>query len=170
MLPVSAPVNTLYNSGVVNNFIFNIAAPAERADVTAIRTYLRDAELLTCVQITKDDANAIKAYSEPGLVEGKVELLENTNIYMLHPKSGNYGETTGQWTFRIAGTSRTLKAKITDPAFLANYTSGTIRFYAQGRIKAQVHEKQVIEGDKIKMHNEILEVIEYRPAHPSERN
>jgi len=168
-IEVSAPVHNLYNSGVVNNYIFNIAAPAERRDVEGIRTYIRGEEQTTSVEISKEDVPAIKAYSEPDLLEGKGEVLEQTNVYMLHPKSGNYGETTGQWTFRIAGAGRTIKAKIKDQKFLGDYTSGTIRFYAQDLLKARVHEKQIIEGSKVKAHNEIIEVLEYRPAHPAER-
>ena len=102
-------------------------------------------------------------------IEQKAEVLENISTYALHPKSGNYGEDTGQWVFTIAGTKRTLKAKIADPEFLPRYTDGTIRFYAQDWLKARVHEKQVIDGEKVKVQNEIIEVVEYRPAHPSER-
>jgi hypothetical protein len=111
----------------------------------------------------------VKAYSQPELQEGKAEVIDNTTTYMLHPKSGNYGETTGKWTFRIAGTQRTLKAKITDQKFLEGYTNGVIRFYAQDLLRSKVHERQTIDGPKIKVENEIIEVIEYRPAHPSQR-
>jgi hypothetical protein len=169
IIPVSAPVHNLYNSGVVNNYIFNIAAPVERPDVVGIKTFLKNMERDTGMQITKDDVPAIRAYVEPPVGDGKAEVLENTSVYMLHPKSGNYGETTGQWTFKIAGTSRTLKAKITDPKFLASYTNGVIRFYAQDLLKARVNEKQVVEGSRVKVQNEIVEILEYRQAHPSKR-
>jgi hypothetical protein len=169
-ITVSAPVHNLYNNGVVNNYIFNIAAPAERPEVESISTYLKGQEEATGVKITKQDVPAIKAYAEPELMDEKVEVIENTPVYVLHPKSGNYGESTGQWTFTIAGTRRWLKAKITDAKFLAKYTNGTIRFYSQDRLKARVHEKQTIEGSKVKVENDIIEVIDYRPAHPSERS
>jgi hypothetical protein len=169
VIPDSAPVHNLYNSGVVNNFIYNIAAPVERPDVVGVKTFLKNMEQVTGVQITKDDASAIRKYVEPPPETGNAEVLENTSVYMLNPKSGNYGETTGQWTFKIAGTSRMLKAKITDPTFLAKYTNGVIRFYAQDLLKARVYEKQVIEGSRVKVQNEIIEVLEYREAHPSER-
>jgi hypothetical protein len=41
VIPVSAPVNNLYNNGTVNNYIFNIAAPAERPDVVGVKTFLK---------------------------------------------------------------------------------------------------------------------------------
>src|SRR4051794_6186365 len=98
-------------------------------------------EAATGVEITKEDVPAIRAYVEPPVSDGKSKVVENTSIYMLNPKSGNYGETKGSWTFRIAGTARTLKAKITDKKFLANYTNGVIRFYAQDLLTAKVYEK-----------------------------
>jgi hypothetical protein len=169
IIPVSAPVNNLYNNGVVNNFILNIAAPAERTDVTAVKTFLKRMEQATGVQITKGDVPAIRAYVEPPVSE-EPEVEENTTVQLLHPKSGNYGGTKGQWTFTMAGTSGTIKAKITDQAFLAQYTDGIIRFYAQDLLRARVHKKQTIEGTKVKVKNEIIEVLEYRPAHPSQED
>jgi hypothetical protein len=168
IIPVSAPVNTLYNNGTVNNFIFNIAAPAERPDVVGVKTFLKNMEETTGVQITCEDVPAIRAYVEPPLGPGP-EVLENTSVYVLNPKSGNYGETKGQWTFKIAGTTRQIKAKITDRAFLAKYTNRVIRCYAQDQLKARVHEKQTVDGAKVKVQNEIVDVIHYREAHPSER-
>jgi hypothetical protein len=169
IIPVSAPVHNLYNSGVVNNFILNIAAPVERTDVTAVKTFLKNMEAATGIQITKSDVPAIRAYVGPPVSEGQPEVIENTATYMLHPKSGNYGEKTGQWTFKIAGTSRTLKAKITDPVFLEQYTKGDFRFYVQDLLKARVHERQIVDGSKVKVQNEIIEVVHYRPSHPSQR-
>jgi hypothetical protein len=168
VIPVSAPVHNLYNNGTINYHIYNVAAPVERRDVPAVTTYLKNLEDTTAVQITKEDGSAIKAFVEPPLSPGP-EVIENTSVYVLNPKSGNYGETKGQWTFKIAGTTRTIKAKITDQNFLANYTNGVIRFYAQDRLKARVHEKQTVDGSKVKVQNEIIEVLEYREAHPSER-
>jgi hypothetical protein len=168
-LTVSAPVHNLYNNGVVNNYFFNIVAPAETPGVDGVKTFLKGLEQATGIEITKDDAIAVKAYSDP-VLGTRTEVIENTSIYALHPKSGNYGENTGQWTFKIAGARRSLKAKIVDQAFLAKYTDGTVKFYAKDLLKARVHEKQTVEGSKVRYQNEILEVIEYRPAHPSERN
>jgi hypothetical protein len=169
IIPVSAPVNNLYNNGTVNNFILNIAAPAERTDVEAVKTFLKNMEAATGVQITKGDVPAIRAYAEPPVSDGRPKVVENTSVYILNPKSGNYGETKGLWTFKIAGTSRTIRAKITDKKFLSNYINGVIRFYAQDLLTAKVYEKQRLDGSKVKAQNEIIEVIEYRQAHPAER-
>jgi hypothetical protein len=170
VITVSPAVHNLYNSGTVNNFIFNIAAPAERPEVAGIKTYIKDAEELTGVTINRADAAAIKAYHEPPVLLAAPEVLESTTIHMLHPKSGNYGGTTGQWIFKVAGTSQTLKAKITDIAFLSQYTNGIIRFYAADLLKARVKSEQRVEGSKVRTKNEITEVLEYRPAPPSERS
>jgi hypothetical protein len=61
------------------------------------------------------------------------------------------------WTFKIAGTSRPLRAKITDKKFLANYTNGVIRFCAQDLLTAKVYEKQTLDGSKVKAQNKIIE-------------
>lgn len=169
IVPVSAPVNTLYNNSVINNYIFNIAAPAERPEVNSVQTYVRHAEELTGVRIGKEEAAAIRAYHEPIQLLTSPEVVDSTTTLMLNPKSGNYGETTGQWTFRIAGTKQSIKAKITDEAFLAKYTNGTIRFYAADLLKVRMHSEQRVEGSRVKAKNEIIEVLEYREAHPSER-
>jgi hypothetical protein len=97
------------------------------------------------------------------------EKLENTTIQMLRPKSGNYGEQSGTWTFRVAGTQRSIKATIKHKEFLAKYTSGIIRFYTGDLLKVKVHETQTIDASGEKVTNEIIEVIEYRPGHPSNR-
>jgi hypothetical protein len=166
IVPVSAPVNTLYNNSVVNNYIFNIAAPAERPEVDSVKTYVRHAEEMTGVKIGKEEASAIRAFREPERLLSAPEIVDSTAVLMLNPRSGNYGETTGQWTLRIAGTKQSIKARITDEAFLTKYTNGVIRFYAADLLNARVHSEQKVDGSKVKTTNEIVEVPEYREAPP----
>ena len=169
IIPVDSTIHNLYNSPTVNNFIFNIAAPVERPEVIDVSTYLKNAEELTGVKIGKEDVKAIRAYTEPPSLVAKIEIIDNFTEEMLHPKAGNYGETTGQWTFRIAGSKNQIKAKIRDEKFLSQYTNGSIRFYTADLLRVRLHAKKTVEGTKVRIDNEIIEVLEYRPAHPSQR-
>lgn len=169
--PVSMQVHNLYNNGVINNYIYpGFGRPLENEGVQGITTYLEGAEAATGVKLAKDDAASLRAYSKPDDTPIVSETLENTTVQMLHPKSGNYGEQSGTWTFRVAGTQRSIKATIKHQDFLAKYTSGIIRFYTGDLIKARVHETQTIDGTGERVVNEIVEVIEYRPGHPSTRS
>jgi hypothetical protein len=88
LISVSAPVHDLYNSGVVNNYIFNIAAPADRPDVSGVKTFLKNMEETTGVQITKGDVPAIRAFVEPPVSDGQPEVIENSATYMVPPPRG----------------------------------------------------------------------------------
>ena len=165
---MNSTVNTLYNSPVINNYTFNIVSPAEHETVQNILTYLKSDPDATQVRLDKEHVRAVRAYSDPPIAPSK-EVLEDTTTKMLHPKSGNYGQTTGTWTFTIAGSKRVIRAKITDTTFLSKYSSGTIRFYQSDRLKVKLLERQIVEGQKTKMEYEIVEVLEYHQAHPSLR-
>ncbi len=119
------------------------------------------------MKIRKQDAKAVRAYAEPPLEEPKVEVLEDTVTRLLNPHLGNYGQTTGTWSFTIAGTKRTLKAKIIDEEFLTKYSNGPMHFYQGDKLKVRLKERQIIEGSRTKMEYEIVEVLEYQQAHPS---
>lgn len=164
---VSAPVNTLYNNSVItNNFYAAVAAPLENAGVNKIETYLPDDKKNTLSTISRTDAAALQAYSTHAEEELKEEVLESTVIRVLRPKSGNYGEHLGLWTFTLAGTKRTLKAKISDEKFLRGYTRGDVRFYQGDTLKVRLKETQYVSGENITVENEVLEVLKYTPARP----
>ena len=163
VIAVGSTVKALYSSPVINNYTFNIAAPAQHRDVQGILTYLRNAQAETAVKIDKQDVEALRAYSAPAL-EGDVEVLEDITTKVLQPKSGNYGQTRGTWSFTVAGAKGTIKAKISDADFLRKYASGSIRFYQGDRLKVRLKEKQIVEGDRTKMEYEIVEVLEYRTS------
>ena len=169
IIPINSRVNALYNNSVINNYTFNIVAPAQHEGVNGIKTYLKSAQKETAVEISKDDMQALRSYSEPPQLTTKTEVLEDTTTKILNPKSGNYGQTTGAWNFTIAGTKRTIKAHISDERFLRKYSDGSIRFYQEDRLKVRLHERQVVEGPKTRMEYEIVEVLEYYPANPTVR-
>jgi hypothetical protein len=75
-----------------------------------------------------------------------------------------------EYAFTIAGTKRTIKAKITAQDFLTKYATGSIRFYQGDRLKVRLKETQKTEGQKTKMEYEITEVLDYHQAHPSLRS
>jgi hypothetical protein len=79
VIPVSAPVNSLDNNGTVNNYIFNIAAPAECPDGVGVKTFLKNMEQATGMEITRDDVPAIRAYVEPPANDARPKAIENTS-------------------------------------------------------------------------------------------
>jgi len=115
---------------------------------------------------TTEIVNAL-VYTMPEIEQPAEELVENTTTEFLHPKAGTYGETTGTWTFRKAGTKRTLKAKISDKDFLSKFERGTIRFYQGDLLKVELAERQKVRGTKATVENEIIAVLEYRKAPPT---
>jgi len=166
VIPVNSTVHTLYNNPVIKNMTVNIYAPAERKSVDGITTYLKGAGIETSVKVQSEDVKAIRAYSSPELQLRPPEVLEDTTVKFLSPKSGSYGQTTGTWSFTITGTKRLVKAKITDEGFLRQYSNGIIRFYLGDRLKVRLRERQTI-GEKAKVEYEIVEVLEYIPANPA---
>jgi hypothetical protein len=86
VIPVNSTVNALYNSPVINNYTINIIAPAERENVQGISTYLKNALEATKVTIDKEDAKAVRAYSDPAEEIPTPEILEYTTTKILNPK------------------------------------------------------------------------------------
>ncbi len=118
VIAVNSTVNALYNNPVIHNMTVNVFLPAENENVDSIQTFLKDAPVETVVKIGKDDVKAFRAYSNPEPEIPKTEVLEDITTKFLSPKSGNYGQTTGTWSFTIAGTKRVIKARITHDEFL----------------------------------------------------
>jgi len=105
VIPVNSTVNALYNNPVINNFTFNIVAPAARENVEGIVTYLKTARELTGVKIDKEDVQAVRAYSQPPDEAPIQEILEDTTTKLLSQSL----EITGRQPAR--GRSRSLEPK-----------------------------------------------------------
>jgi len=167
VIPVDSTVHSLYNNSVINNYTFNIVAPAERETVEEILTYLKGDREASEIKIGKETAKAVRAFSNPANLEIKSQTLEDTTTKILHPKSGNYGQTKGIWTFTIAGAKGVIKAKISDKKFLAKYSSGSIRFFQGDVLKVRLKERQIVQATDTKLEYEITEVLEYLPVQAS---
>jgi len=166
LAPITTKVHTLVNNGTIQqNFYYVMGSPVERPGVEVLKTFIPN-HPETLVQTNKDDTAALKAYTMPELEEPQEEIVENVTTEFLHPKAGTYGETSGTWTFRKAGTKRTLKAKISDEEFLSKFERGTIRFYQNDLLKVQLTEKQKVKRTKASIENEIVAVLEYRKGPP----
>ena len=162
---VPAAVHNLYNNGVINNYFYSaLAAPLESSAAKSVETYSKSDKDRTLVSVSPEDADALRSYSTPVEAAPKIETIENIVTQVLRPKSGNYGDHLGLWTFTVAGTTQTLKAKISDEKFLGGYTRGEIRFYQGDLLKVTLREKQIITGVDIYFENEILKVLDYTPA------
>jgi hypothetical protein len=166
---VNSTVHALYNNSVIHNYTINIVAPLERDSVGSISTYLKNERSASEMKLDKEDARAVRAFAEPSEVEVKVEVLEDITTKILNPKSGNYGQTTGTWSFTIAGTKRVIKARIVDQEFLTRYSNGSIRFYQGDRLRVRLIERQIVEGAQARMEYEIEKVIEYSQSRTTPR-
>jgi hypothetical protein len=167
LAPITTKVHTLVNNGTIQqNFYYVMGSPVERPGVEALKTFLPN-HPETLVQTQKGDTAALKAYTMPELEEPQEEVVKNVTTEFLHPKAGTYGETSGTWTFRKAGTKRTLKAKISDEEFLSKFERGTIRFYQGDLLKVQLAETQKVKGTKASIENQIIAVLEYRKGPPA---
>jgi len=164
LMVVNINIHKMVVNGNIQNNLYNaVGRPLERPGITGLKTFIPN-EPNCITETSKDDVAAIRAFSQPKISPPAEEVIENTTTAFLHPKSGTYGETTGEWTFRIAGTKRTLKAKITDQEFLAKYENGLIRFCQNDLLKVQLLERQTIHGTTGHVKNEITKIYEYRKA------
>lgn len=166
VMPVTQPIHNLVNNGTIQQFIFPaVGAPLERDRVEAIKTFLKNDEANTAVQIPKAEAPALKAYSEPEPEPPKEEVLENTTTEFLNPKAGTYGDIEGTWIFTKAGTKKNpFRARITHEKFLAKYGRGSIRFYHDDVLKAKVKSEQRLKNGRSTTTYEIIEVLDYTKA------
>jgi hypothetical protein len=165
---VDAKVHNLFNNRTINNVTVNVFGPADNPAVDRIVTMLRN-EPETAQITDKEDMKTIHAYSGPALAPPDAEVNEDTIVRVLRPKSGNYGQVKGTWQFYIEGQKGAIKAKISDTDFLLRYSNGEVRFHQSDRLKVKLHERQIIEGEKVKMEYEILEVIDYTPSQPMQK-
>lgn len=165
---VDSKVHTVFNNRTINYVTVNVFGPADNPAVERIIMMLRN-EPNTAHVTDKEDMKAIHAYSGPALTPPDAEVNEDTVVRMLRPKSGNYWQVKGTWQFHIEGQKGAIQAKIRDSDFLLRYSNGEIRFHQNDRLKVKLHERQIIEGDKVKMEYEILEVIDYTPSQPMQK-
>ena len=166
IMPVTQPIHNLINNGTIQQFIFPaLGAPLEREKVEAIKTFLKGEEQQTSVRIPKQEAPALRAYSEPPPEPPKEEVLENFTTELLNPKAGTYGETEGTWTFTRAGTKKNaFRAKILDERFLAKFGRGSVRFYHDDVLKVKLRSEQRLKNGRGSTSYEIVEVLDYDKA------
>jgi hypothetical protein len=166
VMPVNQPIHSLINNGTIQQFIFPaVAAPLQRQNVEAVKTFLANQEHQTAMRLPKADLPAIKAYSEPEPEEPKEEISENITTEFLNPKAGTYGDTEGTWTFTRAGTNKNpFRARIRDENFLKRFGRGAIRFYHDDVLKVKLKTEHRLKNGKGKTSQEIIEVLDYQAA------
>ena len=71
--------------------------------MVGVKTFLKNMEQATGMEITRDDVPAIRAYVEPPADDARLKAIENTSPYMLHPKSGNLRRDKGNIDFHDRG-------------------------------------------------------------------
>lgn len=166
VMPVTQPIHNLVNNGTIQQFIFPaLGAPLEREKVEAVKTFLKGEEQQTTVRIPKQEAPALKAYSEPEPEPEKEQVLENYTTELVNPKAGTYGETEGTWIFTRAGSKKNpFRATITDDKFLGKFGRGSVRFYHDDVLKVKLRSEQRLKNGKGSTKYEIVEVLDYNKA------
>ena len=99
----------------------------------------------------------------PALIPSEAEANEDTLVRVLRPKSGNYGQVKGTWQFHRGAKGRD------QSEIFRRYANGEVRFHQGNRLKVRLRERQIIEGEKVKMEYEILEVLDCTPFVPIEK-
>ena len=166
--------NLIQNSTITQN-IFNVfGKPLEKENVDYIDSYLKGEKEQTKVEITKDDAPAIKEFvASVGKLlpaeQGEEIVKENVTTMFLNPKRGAFEGDGMQWSFHKG--SEVITATIKDPVFLNQVASGEIRPNHHDLMEVQIVEKQRVIGTEVKAPvYEIPKVIKYTVGGPAQQS
>ena len=163
----SGRVDNLYtNPVIINNYYYAFGGNGlDRQGVDGVRTFLKGEEQQTSAYITKNEVlTLLKSYSEPLPSPPRIQKTENTTTEFLNPKEGTYGSAEGV-TFLPAGRKRGgFKATITDPAFLARFHSGKVRFFQNDLLEVQLLTESTLKDNKLTKKFTIQKVVNYEQA------
>jgi hypothetical protein len=174
-----SPSSEVTVNGDVHNFIQNpiiraaavyvFAKPTEQPGVSLIETYLRNQEKETRVVLSRDDAEAFEALSEAPSLPHPIpidEVVSDPTLYYLKPKRVSLEGEPNNWSFRYGENQTMTIDLIRDETFLDEVRRGIKRLTADDLIIAEVIHKQKMRGNEFigDPRNELLRVVEYRPA------
>lgn len=158
----------LQNSIIIENLNITIAGPAQKPEVTDVKTYLADDPVETSVTVTKEIASAlgdyVKELNKPG-----DETKENVSTVWLNPYRGPFTGEPGSWWFKRGG-GKPFTATIKDKGFLDSYGQGEPRLNAEDLLEVQLLEKQKVSADgTLTTSYAILKVTNYRAGVKKQR-
>ncbi len=162
---INGPVQNVYNNPIIaSNLTIIYVNTLEKPNREKVQSYIRgDNDSL--VEITKDDAPALREIPPIPVEDGQPEVVEHTNVVFLNPKRGSFDGEGDRWSFRKCGKQgEIIKANIKDQGFLEKLESGEYRLNGEDVLKVELHEKQKVAGSQIQTTNDILKVLGYKPA------
>ena len=167
VMQINGTVQSLYqNSTVVQNLTLVYSEPLKKPRRKKVQSYVKD-DASTVVEVPAQEAQILAEtmplpLAEPGTGE---QETENTSIIFLSPKRGSFEGEGAQWSFRKGGRQgEVLHANIKDKDFLHKLETGEYRLSGGDVLKVEMREKQRVVGSDIKTTNDILRVLDYRPA------
>jgi hypothetical protein len=166
--------NLIQNSTITQNIVNVYSKPLEKENVDRIDSYLEGEKEQTKVEVTKDDAPAIKEFADTvgrllPAEQGEEIVKENVTTMFLNPKRGAFEGDGMQWSFHKG--SDVITATIKDPVFLNQVASGEIRPNHHDLMEVQIVEKQRVIGTEVKAPvYEIPKVIKYTVGGPAQQS
>jgi hypothetical protein len=167
----SVTINTnvhslLQDENIHKNFYLAYGKLLEKEGIDSYESYLRGEENTRTIN-TKDDLDAFKGYAENALdviVDEESESIYETHLNF---RRGSYEGEKDNWSFKKGDII--LTATFKDQSFLDKIQNGEIRPYSRDLLKVKLREKRKIKGTEVlNPAYEIIEVIEYKPAHENE--
>lgn len=161
-ITIPEKVNILYQNCNIQQTIYNgIAKSLEIDNVKSIDSFIKNNEDKTKVNLKKEIAPAIKAYSTSQIpISENDKIVESIRTIWVHPIRANLEGGPRSWSFRI-GPETTLTANISDERFLREIETGKIRLAQIDQLFVELLERQVIKGPNITISYEIIKIKEY---------
>jgi hypothetical protein len=162
---INGGVQNLYQNCIFPNNLTVIYGDAlDSPKRQKVKSFIKGEED-SAVEITKEYATALRDIPAPPVDEITEQGAEHTDIVFLNPKRGSFDGEGDKWSFRKGGKQgEVIKANIKDQLFLEKLGSGEYRLNGGDVLKVQLHEKQKVRGNQIRTTNDILRVLEYKPA------
>jgi hypothetical protein len=166
--------NLIQNSTITQNFLTVYGKPLEKDNVDYIDSYLKGEKEQTKVEVTKEDAPAIKEFTSSvrellSVEQGEELVKENAATVFLNPKRGAFEGDGTSWSFHKGGDIVT--ATIKDAAFLAKVASGEIRPNHHDLLEVVLVERQRVVGTTVKAPTyEIPKVVNYTVGSPAQQS
>ena len=171
MVQINGNVQNMYqNSTSVQNLVVVYNEPLKKPRRKTVQSYINRQKKETLVEFTSKDVPALeeaKPLELPSPPQSEQEV-ENTNVVFLRPKRGSFEGESSKWSFRKGGRQgEVVQANIKDTDFLHKLESGDYRLSSNDVLKVELKEKQRLVGSDLRTTNEIVKVLDYKPAPPS---
>lgn len=161
---IDASVNIVLNNPTITGDLTQIFAPLDKAHREKIQSFIKGDDE-SRVEVTRQEAPALKEIALPVPANETPRESEHTNVVFLNPKRGSFEGEGDKWTFRKGGRQgEIIKANIKDQKFLQELVSGEKRLNGGDVLTVELHEKQKVVGSQIHTTNDILKVLDYKPA------